>query len=296
MSIELRRGTVVETIRLTPGMVRVVLGGRELRDFPGTGVGDEYLRLHFPVPGTGEFVLPVDNPEGRGWSYPEGSTPSPCQPYTVRRLDAASGEMTIDFVVHEGGVASEWARTARPGDQLFVGEPRGLYEPPADTVWHLFAADATGLPALGRLVEQLPAHARAHAIVEVAHESHAQRIDAAADVTFTWLYGSGNGVAPSLLPEAVRGLPLPKGPGYVWAAGESTMLRGIRRHLRHGLGLPGHRYKIIGYWTHRAEEWQARYDALDEEVRARLDSVWESGGDEEEIRDEVERTLERAGL
>jgi len=52
----------------------------------------------------------------------------------------------------------------------------------------------------------------------------------------------------------------------------------------------------VGYWTYKAEVWNAKYEALDESVRAALDAAWESDRDEEEIRDEVEKTLESAGL
>ncbi|NKS55223.1 SIP domain-containing protein [Rhodococcus hoagii] len=296
--MELFRATVVDATALTPGMIRIVFGG--LNGFTSTGVGDEYLRLHFPVPATGEFVLPEIDPNatnGRGWIYPEGKEPSPCQPYTVRRFDGGRGEMTIDFVVHEGGVASDWAQSAQPGDVLYLGASRGLYEPPAHTEWQIFVTDATGLPALGRLVENLPAHVRATAIVEVADPSHEQRIESAADVEFVWLHGTGNGIAASALPEAIRRLSIPEGTGYIWVAGESTMLRDIRKYLRHDLGIAADAYKVIGYWTYKAEEWRARYDALDETVKARLDAVWDdTDRDEEDIRDEVDRTLENAGL
>lgn len=296
--MELLRATVIGATALTPGMVRIVFGG--LGAFTSAGIGDEYLRLHFPVPATGEFVLPEVDPNatnGRGWIYPEGREPSPCQPYTVRRFDARRGEMTIDFVVHEGGIASDWAQSAKSGDVLYVGESRGLYEPPAHTDWQIFVTDATGLPALGRLVENLPAHVRATAIVEVADPSHEQQIESAADVEFVWLHGTGNGIAASALPEAIRRLSIPEGSGYVWVAGESGMLRDIRKYLRHDLGLPADAYKVIGYWTYKAEEWRARYDALDETIKARLDAVWDdTDRDEEDIRDEVDRTLENAGL
>ncbi|ANQ69746.1 siderophore-interacting protein [Rhodococcus sp. D-46] len=290
-------GEVLHKEYVTPGMVRIVFGGEELTAFETTGTGDEYLRLHFPVPATGKFVLPAEDPDApRGWRYPEGEEPSPCQPYTVRRFDSETSRMTIDFVVHEGGIASDWAQKAEIGDKLAIGESRGLYEPPADARWQVFVADATGLPALGRLIEQLPAGMSAKAIVEVVDESHKQQITSDADVEFIWLVGSGNGVAPSKLPDAVRAMNLPTELGYVWVAGESTMLRDIRKYLRHELKLPGEQYKVIGYWTYKAEVWNAKYEALDESVRAALDAAWESDRDEEEIRDEVEKTLESAGL
>lgn len=51
-------------------------------------------------------------------------------------------------------------------------------------------------------------------------------------------------------------------------AGETTALRGVRRHLRLELGLPATAYKAVGYWTVRAEDWNASYNALDADTRA----------------------------
>ena len=52
------RAEVVETPRLTSGMVRIVLGGPDLEGFRSTGVGDEYIRLFLPEPGQWEPVYP----------------------------------------------------------------------------------------------------------------------------------------------------------------------------------------------------------------------------------------------
>ncbi|MCM2389500.1 siderophore-interacting protein [Streptomyces albipurpureus] len=305
----LHRGTVLTTDYLTPGMIRIVFGGDGLGAFETSGVGDEYLRLHFPVPGTGELVLP--RPE-LDWSYPEGVERSPAERYTVRRYDPERGEVTFDFVVHDGGAASSWAKAARPGDELGIGSPRGLYDPPAGVEHQLLAADATGLPAVGRLVEQLPAGTRATVIVEVADASHEQVIHSPADVRYVWLHGAGNGIGPSRLEAAVRTLARPgTPPGYVWVAGESRAVRGIRRYLRHDLALPARMYKVVSYWQHASKEWEDRWAALDPTVRQRLDDAFDSmrdhairgaEGDEasieksEEILDSVEETMERAGL
>ncbi|MEU0932486.1 siderophore-interacting protein [Embleya sp. NPDC005971] len=306
MNDPLYRGTVLEHTHLTPGMIRIVFGGEGLRAFESTGVGDEYLRLHFPFPDTGEPALPDVNPGGsRGEAGPgadEADRYAQTRRYTVRRFDAERGEVTIDFVVHDGGVASAWALAARPGDQVGIGTPRGLYAPPAETVWQILACDAAGLPALGRLVEQLPARTRARVIVEVADAGHEQVFDSAADVEYVWLHGSGNGAAPSRLAQALRAMTLPEGPGYVWAAGETRALREIRRHVRHELGLHARMYKVIGYWTHNAEEWDERYAGLDPEVKRRLETAFDAVHEEqpeeeiENILDEVEATLEGVGL
>lgn len=69
----------------------------------------------------------------------------------------------------------------------------------------------------------------------------------------TWVYG-GNGAVASRLEEIVRSLPRPDSVGYVWVAGETRVLRGVRRYLRHELKLPATAYKVVGYWTEHAEE------------------------------------------
>ncbi len=146
-------------------------------------------------------------------------------------------------------------------------------------------------------MENLPAHVRAPRSSRFADPSHEQRIESAADVEFVWLHGTGNGDRRQCAAGSDSPPEYSEGTGYIWVAGESTMLRDIRKYLRHDLGLAADAYKVIGYWTYKAEEWRARYDALDETVKARLDAVWDdTDRDEEDIRDEVDRTLENAGL
>lgn len=79
-------------------------------------------------------------------------------------------------------------------------------------------------------------------------------------------------------------------------AGETKTLRGVRRHLRHELGLPATAYKADGYWTVRAEDWNASYNALDADTRAGLEALWEADRPEEEIEDEYDARLTALGL
>ncbi len=96
--------TVLARRNVTAGMVRVTLGGEELADLKSTGIGDEYIRLFFPDAETGELVLPETDARGF-WVWPEGKKPAHCECYTIR--NARPGEIDLDFVVHEGGIASE---------------------------------------------------------------------------------------------------------------------------------------------------------------------------------------------
>ena len=280
---------------LTPGMVRLSFGGEGLSDFPGTGVPDEYLRLFFPDAETGRLHLPVITEDGR-WTYPEGQDVIHCSTYTVRQHHAASGEIDIDFVVHEGGLASEWAQKAQPGDAITINRPRGLYAPPADIAWQLLVTDATGLPALSRILEQTPKHVQSRVFVEIASAEHEQALPYHEFATVTWLHRSGNGVAPSRMADVVRAMPLSSTPGYIWAAGEQKAIRAIRKHVRQELKLPPERYELVAYWIQESEAWEQRWKNLPEAVRANIDASWSSGRDMEELRDEYYATLEKYGL
>ena len=287
--------TVLSRQQLTPGMLRLTFGGEGLSDLRSTGIGDEYLRLFFPNEATGKLHLPHITEDGR-WTYPDGQDALSYSTYTIRGFRPERGEIDIDFVVHAGGRASEWAQRAMPGARITINNPRGLYAPPADTVWQLLVADATGLPALSRLLEQTPRHVQSRVFVEVARSEDEQELPAHPGATVTWLHRSGNGVAPSRMGDVVRAVPLPPTPGYLWVAGEQKVVRSIRRFVRQELRLPPERYELVGYWIANGEDWDARWDALDPAIKAQIDAAWDSGRDPEEVRDEYEATLEKFGL
>ena len=287
-------GTVLARRMVTPGMVRITLGGDGLRELKSTGVGDEYIRLFFPDRETGELVLPALDDRGH-WVWPEGKRQAHCVCYTIR--NARPGEIDVDFVVHDGGIASEWAMRTEPGDVITLREPFGIYDAPADADWQLFVSDATGLPALGRLIESLGPNVEVRAIIEVPDASHEQAFEATARLKVIWLHGSGNAAAPSRLLDAVRGMELPANcRPYVWIAGEVKAARAIRKYLRHELGWDAAKYSVTGYWTEKKAEWTAGWDALDATIKQRIDDLWDSDRNREEVADEVEATLERHGL
>ncbi len=284
------RAVVVRVDDFTPSMKRVVFGGEGLTGFASTGVGDEYLRVLFPRAGETEPELPVVVDNALDYSTIDLDL---LRTYTVRGHDAEAGEVTIDFVVHQGGLASSWAQGARPGDVVGLNTPTGMYDAPAGLAWQILVSDCAGLPALARILEQTPAHVRSRVVVEVPDDEHRVELSGAADVT--WVTG-GNGRGPSQLEDIVRTLPTPGNDGYVWVAGESKALRGVRKYLRKELGLPASSYKAVGYWVEDAEAWQARYDALDESTREALEALWDSDRPEEEIEDDYDERLAQLGL
>ncbi|TQC46402.1 siderophore-interacting protein [Rhodococcus sp. WS4] len=263
---------VVRTTRVTPNMQRITLAGGDLGRFESSGRPDERLLLAFPP----------DGAEKRS--------------YTVRRWEPDALEMDIDFAVHAGGAAAQWAARAQPGESLGFSTASGWYAPPADAAWQLLLADMTALPAVGRIVEELPSTARVHVIAEVTTRCDRQEFATAAAQTTTWLHGSGNGTGDSLLAEAARDWVRPDAPGYVWFAGEAKVSRVVRRWLRHELGWPADRYDVIGYWRDNKEEWVARYETVRAQIEAARDTALAAGDDFDSVRDAVDAALDRTGL
>jgi len=284
------RAEVLSAVDLTPSMRRVVFGGPGLADFATTGAGDEYLRVLFPAPGEAEPVLPVveDNVFDYG-AVDMGLM----RTYTVRHFEP--GAVTIDLVIHDGGVAAKWAREAKPGDVVGLNTPTGMYDPPPNLSWQILIADCAALPAAARILEQTPAEVSTRVVIEVPDVAHQVVLAEHPRANVTWIHG-GNGRGQSRLEEIVKSLPRPDGSGYVWVSGESKALRGVRRHLRKVLGLHASAYKAVGYWIEGAEDWSAKYDALDDATRASLESLWESDRSEEEIEDEYDERLTALGL
>lgn len=218
---ELRRRDVqvLRTEPLGPGFVAVTFGGESLEGFVSAGFDDHV-----------KFIL-----DG------EGGEPVR-RDYTPRRFDAQRRELTIEFALHGHGAASDWARRARPGDTATLGGPRGSMVVPTDYDWHLFAGDATALPAIHRRLEELPAHTRAIVLLQVPAVADRRTLGSAAALDLHWL------ATPDALLQTLQALPLPAGEGFAWAAGEAATMARVRDLLLHDKGHPKEAARISAYW------------------------------------------------
>jgi NADPH-dependent ferric siderophore reductase len=247
---------------LTPRMVRITLGGDALAGFR-TEAPDDGTRLFFPPDPTDTAWAPAV--EGSTLVFP-GDRP-PGREYTPRRYDPVAGELDYDFVVHGEGPASSWAANAVPGHVVGVSGPRRsrLLAGPID--WYLLAGDETAIPAIARRLEELPAGTRATVVLEVADADEEQPINrrTPADVELIWRHRAGAGSDTSrLLTEAVRQLEIPSGAVFVWAAGEASAIRALRRHLLGERGIPVERTRMTGYWKRSVANWD-HHQPLDPE-------------------------------
>ena len=252
-----QRRTFHTTVRsaewLTPGMVRVVVGGHELDDFAAGVWTDHYVKLQLPPPGA-DYAAPFD-PEKVKAGLPRELWPR-TRTYSVRAWDAQRRLLTIDFVVHgDDGVAGPWAAAAQPGDVLQLSGPGGAYAPDPDAAWHLMVGDLSVLPAIGASLERVPAGVPVHVMVELDDDDDRQALTSNGELRVTWLRADGT---DRVLVDALRALAFPDGPVHAFVHGEASSVRAVRRHLLVDRDVAPEAISASGYWkrTRTEEGWR----------------------------------------
>jgi NADPH-dependent ferric siderophore reductase len=241
-----RLARVRNTSMITPRTVRITLSDVDIV----VPAPDAYLKLFFPLPGQDvpSLARPVDA-DVVSWyrSYlamPDDVRP-PMRTYTVRAHRPAQSEVDIDFVLHgPHGPGSRWAARAQPGDTVAFLGPSGVHSVPPGTRWQLLIGDETAVPAIASIIESAPPGTVIRAFIE-ADPSEWQRFATAASADVHW--------APDNILAAVRAATLPDG-AYAWLAGESALVRSLRRHLVDERALDRRHITLTGYWRRGLSE------------------------------------------
>lgn len=239
---------VQRTERLTPNLVRVVLGGPGLAPFTPDEHADSYVKLLFLPAGPRPL-----GPDGRldleavQAALPPDLTPR-LRAYTVRRFDAAALELTLDVVVHgDEGLAGPWAASLTGGEEALVQGPGGGWSPSPDVDHHLLVGDASALPAIAVGLERLGPDARGWAFVEVDGPHDELPLVAPDGVDIRWVHADHAAPGRRLV-EAVRALAWPDGRVGAFVHGEAGTVRDIRRYLRVERAIARADLSASGYW------------------------------------------------
>jgi NADPH-dependent ferric siderophore reductase len=240
-----RRVAVRRVERLTARMVRVTLGGPDLEgltvEHPAASV-----RLLFPSPGAQELVIPSWN--GNEFLLANGRRPT-IRTLTPRRVDAQALELDVEIVIHGGGVASEWAQAAEPGNPAAVSGPGRGYTIDRDAPAFLLAGDETAIPAISQLLEALPTERPVQVRIEAADPDARLTLPDHPGATVEWCDLPADATPGDALLAAVRGTDLAPG-SRVWVAGEAAAMQRVRRHLFEDRELSRAQASVRGYWKH----------------------------------------------
>lgn len=266
--------------QISPNLRRVTLTGDTLRTWETTGQPDEFVHVHIP-----------DADPADGWEDDHDLA----RHYTIRRWNPEVPSIEIDVVTHGHGRGATWAREAREGDVVAISEPHGYYRTPEGSTRRLLLADATGLPAVARILEEASPEEHFHVVVELITADDAIALPLLASVDVEWKV-SGNGRGPSALLSCMERLPVPEPDTYVWIACESAHSRKARAFVRREWPRHHTLYRIVGYWHVDAEEQLRKWNALTPEQQARYMEIWDESRPDEVNWLELEPYLQELDL
>lgn len=214
--------TVTDRREISPGFVEIGFHGTTLFDDVQPGP-TSWIRLWFP------------SLDGSSRMYQRG--------YTIATASPDSGELTVDFVVHEPtGPASAWARDAAPG-QSVIAQYLGSRPVHADHERLLLVGDATSVPAINHLLDDA-GDREVEVFLEHAEE-HQTRIPLTAHPRMRLTRVPRRG--PGSLAEALADRDWS---GWqVWAGCESGSLKALRPMLRGRTGASKENTHLQAYWV-----------------------------------------------
>ncbi|RXZ46541.1 siderophore-interacting protein [Agromyces fucosus] len=187
--------SVARIRRMSPHFVRVTFRSDDLRDFGWDGP-DQRIKVVLPLASSGFDDVPVEGEWYASWRALPDDRRNPIRTYTIRATRPDLGELDVDFVAHgDSGPASRWIASAAVGDRMLVIGPDATSEEdsggwewnPGAARTLLIAGDETAVPAVGAILEQLPADARGAVFLEVPEAGDVLELRAPSGVAVHWL-------------------------------------------------------------------------------------------------------------
>lgn len=215
---------------------RIVFASEQLAGFSSQGF-DDHIKLFFPADG-GECALPQVTDDGIVWA--DGPRPA-SRDYTPLAFDAERNELVIDFYIHDGGVASNWAAAAKAGDKLTIGGPRGSLVIPTDFAWQLYICDESGLPAVRRRLLSLPDNVTPYVMVKSHHEQTKSYLSEFTRAQIEWL-------DIEAIAQKLKTLAVPAQDYFVWITGEGEEVKHLNDVLMATRNLDADYVRAVAYW------------------------------------------------
>lgn len=282
--------TVHTITDLTPAMRRITFTGADLDHFVAAEpIYDQ--RIKVIVPGKNGSLPEFDPEYDAGedwytqWRQMQAEEAGYIRTYSVR--DFADQILTVDFVIHTSGEltgpAGDWAAHAKVGDPAIIigavdseSANRAVEFNPRQAENIVIIGDETALPAISRILTDLPKTASGTVTIEVPTVDDIQLAIQHPGFTFNWLpretaFEASHGTLISPIEEdstcaldqnivwetptySSSGTTLSEadlllaGNTYYWIAGEAGAVTRLRRKLVNEFNIPRSAVSFMGYW------------------------------------------------
>lgn len=205
-------------------------------------ISPHYLRLSFSAGGLldGRTVHPTTSV--RMW-FADGDSQHQ-RAYTLVNPDPANDTVDIDFALRDG-IASGWARQARPGDTVAAGALGGDFIPPEPTrAGYVIVGDTTSLPAVNSLLHSI-GDAPARVFLEATHYADKQ-LPVARNTGVVWVDRKNAGES---LVQAVADSAFDAPDQFGWVASDNRTTRAVARMFREQYRIPRRSIRAQAYWV-----------------------------------------------
>jgi len=225
---------------------RIVFTGEDLKGFNSPGF-DDHIKVFFPPTADTTLQLPTMDDDGIHWK--DGLRPA-ARDYTPFDFDGESS-LTIDFYLHESGVASDWAAQAQTGDSLIIGGPRGSLLVPTDYAFQLYVCDETGLPAFQRRSRSIEAETL-HLFAFTDEKTGRDYLADTGKANVAWL-GSQQMTQAALpaLTAALDKIAIPSHDAFIWLTGEGRVVKQLADYFTTQRGVDADLVRAVAYWHHK---------------------------------------------
>ncbi len=204
-----------------------------------------HFRVIYPkVTGTTP-VWPYMN-EARRTIWPSGDQELLKPIYTIRQIDEVNRTFDFDVYLHDDGPTAEWSKRVQSGEECGLIGPAGGWMPVADKM--LFAGDETAIPAIARILENLPASTAGHVFISHAHPNARVDLKLPAHMTLEWSQRPDENYDALLHSAKVAWEETPDY-DFIWFATHKNTVRKARQYFIGEHGFTNDNSYIVGFWV-----------------------------------------------
>ncbi|MEO0328402.1 MAG: siderophore-interacting protein [Pseudomonadota bacterium] len=177
--------------------------------------------------------------------WPDGKNELHVRYFTIRSIRLAAGEIDIDVVQHKGGMISDWAYAAKNGELVGIMGPAGGGVPVVNGEV-LLVGDETALPAIARILEELPPLQKGNVVAPASDLQELHSYFPKTNLQYHSIErgrfrGECEGFVKALYTQDLT-------PTYAWFGGEFSNANSMRKIFKNNFGLTKGNQLSVSYW------------------------------------------------